>query len=387
VNPNTTFDSFFHDIVDPAKLDVAITVNYGSNPDCSGGADPSEAAGWVAYANKKKKLGIKWWTVGNEQFGSWETDLHSRPHDPAQYAQNVANDFYSQMKKASPTPINVCVDVDPDTKGWDATVLSKAKYDCVEIHFYPEGTKSNDAFLIDRAPPELDQSLRTLQKELKTAGHAGTPIYAGELGSTYGTPGKQTMSIAQALFAGQLVGEMLNDGVVRSTWWLGYGNCLAKSAGGDFSKSVYGWQDFGGYMIFSDGTVYDGCSNTDVPRGTVLPTGSAFEVASNFARDGEHMLGVSVKSAPNVRAFASTYDGGYALLLFNLDENASIDVPVTISGVHAGSGGTTVLYDKELYDASKNNVWKKPVTASLPAWNGSFTIALPPWSMMAVRTK
>ena len=98
----------------------------------------------------------------------------------------------------------------------------------------------------------------------------------------------------------------------------------------------------------------------------MLPTGRAFEVASNFMGNGEHVLGVSVKSAPNVRAFASTYDGGYALLLFNLDENASIDVPVTISGVHAGSGGTTVLYDKDLYDASKNNVWKKPLPRSLP---------------------
>jgi hypothetical protein len=122
-------------------------------------------------------------------------------------------------------------------------------------------------------------------------------------------------------------------------------------------------------------------------RGTVLPTGRAFEVASNFVRDGEHMIGVSVKSAPHVRAFASTYDGGYALMLFNLDKGASIQVPVTIAGVSGGSGGSTVLYDKALYDASNNNVWKKPLTASLPAWNGTFTVTLPAWSMMTVRTK
>jgi hypothetical protein len=281
----------------------------------------------------------------------------------------------------------VCVDVDPDTKNWDSTVLAKAKYDCVELHFYPEGTKSNDKFLIGQAPPELGQSLQTLQKELKTAGRPNTPIYVGELGSTYGTTGKQTMSIVQALFAGQVVGQMLQSGVARATWWLGYGHCLPKNDGGDFSKSVYGWQDFGGYMIFSDGTVYDGCSKTDVPRGTVMPTGSAFEVASNFVRDGEHMIGASVTSEPNVRAFASTYDGGYALLLFNLDKNASIDVPISIDGTSGGSGGTTVLYDKDLYDASKNNVWKAPATGTLPAWHGNFTVTLPAWSMMVVRTK
>jgi hypothetical protein len=387
VNPNTTFDSFVHDIVNRAKLDVAITVNYGSNPACDAGADPSEAAGWVKYANNTKKLGIKWWSVGNEEYGSWETDLHSQPHDPTQYAQNVANGFYPQMKAASNSPINVCVDVDPETAGWDSTVLANAKYDCVELHYYPQGTTVDDQFLIEKAAPGLNKYLGALKDDLKAAGRANTPIYLGETSSTYGEPGKQTMSITQALYAGQVIGELLQNGVARATWWLGYGGCNAKGDGGDFDSSLYGWQDFGGDMIFSDGTIQEGCSSTDVPRGTVLPTARALQVASNFVRDGERMLGVKVASAPHVRAFASTYDGGYALMLFNLDKGSSIQVPVSIDGVSSGSGGTTVLYDKALYDASKKNVWKKPITKALPAWNGSFTVTLPAWSMMAIRTK
>jgi alpha-L-arabinofuranosidase len=124
VNPNSTFANFEKDIVRPAKLDLAITVNYGSNPACTDGADPSEAAGWVQYANATKGYNVLWWSVGNEEYGSWETDKHSQPHNPTQYAQNVANGFYPQMKAASNTPINVCVDVDPDTAGWDSTVLA-----------------------------------------------------------------------------------------------------------------------------------------------------------------------------------------------------------------------------------------------------------------------
>ncbi|HEY3676196.1 MAG TPA: hypothetical protein VGK84_09415 [Candidatus Tumulicola sp.] len=387
VNPNSTFDNFIKDIAKRGKLDVAITVNYGSNPACDAGADPTEAAGWVAYANKKKKLGIKWWSVGNEEYGSWETDLHSEPHDPSQYAQNVANDFYPKMKAASPSPINVCVDVDPQTSGWDSTVLANAKYDCVELHYYPQGTTVDDQFLIEKAAPKLNQYLGALKADLKTAGRADTPIYVGELGSTYGTPGKQTSSITQALYAAQVIGQLVENGVTRATWWLGYGGCDSESDGGDFDSSLYGWQDFGGFMVFSDGTIQENCSSENVPRGTVLPTGRAFEVASNFVRDGEHVLGVSVKSAPHVRAFASTYDGGYALLLINLDKNAAIHVPISIAGVGSGSGGTMVVYDKSLYDASKNNVWKKPVTSTLPAWNNSFTVTLPAWSITAVRTK
>lgn len=387
VNPASTFDNFVQDVVRPATLDLAVTVNYGSNPDCTAGADPSEAAGWVAYANASKHDAVAWWTVGNEEYGSWETDKHSKPHDPAQYAGNVASGFYPKMKAASPTPIKVCVDVDPSTPSWDAIVLAQARYDCVELHYYPQGNTVSDAFLIDKAAPGITTYIDRLKRELKAAGRPNVPIYVGEIGSTYATPGKQTMSITQALYAGQVLGELLTDGVARATWWLGYGGCNSKNGGGDFSPSLYGWQDFGGFMLFSDGTIQDGCSTNDVPRGTLLPTSRAFQVASSFVRAGEHMLGVVKTALPGVRAYASTYDGGYALMLFNLSETTSAAVPVKIAGKGSGSGGPIVTYDKALYDASKHDVWSAPASSKLAAWNGGFTVHLPPWSIAVVRTK
>lgn len=387
VNPNSTFDNFVSDIARAAALDVAVTVNYGSNPPCTAGADPAEAAGWVKYANRTKRYGVRWWSVGNEEYGFWETDLHSQPHDPAQYATTVASSFYPKMKAASPTPIDVCVDVDPNTAGWDATVLAQAKYDCVELHYYPQGTTVNDDFLIHKAAPGIATYIRSLKAELRAAGRPKTPIYVGEIGSTYGTPGKQTMSITQALYAGQVLGELLEEGITRATWWLGYGGCNSRNGGGDFSKSLYGWQDFGGSMLFSDGTIQDGCSSEDVARGTVLPTGRAFQVASHFVRDGEHVLGVEKTDLPNVRAFASSFDGGYALMLFNLSETAAIDTSVKIAGKSAGSGGRIFIYDKALYDASKHDRWKGPETAKLGAWSASFTLHLPPWSIVVAQTK
>jgi len=41
-NPNSTFNNFMTDVALPAHLDVAITVNYGSNPQCTGGAGPAD---------------------------------------------------------------------------------------------------------------------------------------------------------------------------------------------------------------------------------------------------------------------------------------------------------------------------------------------------------
>jgi hypothetical protein len=386
VYPPSTFDHFVADVVKPANLDLALTVNYGSNPQCTNGASPSEAAGWVKYANNVKGYNVKWWSVGNEEFGaSWEIDEHqpaSTQHDPATYANLVATQFYPQMKAASKTPINVCVDVEPGWyTGWDPVVLAHAKYDCVELHYYPESPgKESDSFLVNDGAAQLTTTINSLKSELKTAGHSNASIYVGEIGSVYSTPGKQSMSITQALYTGQVIGEMLNDGVAKSTWWFGYGGC---STNGNMSSSLYGWQNFGGYELFETG-----CSNSNSPtNGTLIPSARAFEVASHFVRNGERMLGVTAASAPTVRAYATTYNGGYAVMIFNRSETAAVTVPVQISGKTSGTGGTTWTYDKSIYDKTKSNVWQGPTQTKLAAWTGRFNVVLPPWSMVVVQTK
>ena len=143
-------------------------------------------------------------------------------------------------------------------------------------------------------PSGFTGGIKRINSELAAAGRAGTPIYMGEIGSATAPGDKQEMSITQALYAGQLIGEMLNDGIARATWHSGYGDCQLPSKGGDFSPTLYGKQNYGGSMIFSVGTLRYGCSNPDVPLGTLMPTAVSFEVASHFVRNGEHMLGVSV---------------------------------------------------------------------------------------------
>jgi len=388
-SPNSTFDHFMQDVAIPAHLDVSITVNYGSNPKCTAGDKSDEAADWVKYANVTKGYNVTWWTVGNEQYVDGSLDLRSSPHDPTQYAQVMSQNYYKQMKAASPlVPINVCIDASIRTASWNSVVFSQAPFDCIELHYYPQkGTSVNDTFLLTNGVAGITSSIKTVESELVAAGRGGTPIFVGEIGSALPPGDKQEMSITQALYAGQIIGEMLNDGVVRATWHSGFGGCDTPAAGGDFSPSLYGWQDFGGTMIFSVGTVAHHCSTKNVPLGTLMPTADAFEVASHFVRNGEHMLGVSVVGMKNVRAYATTYNGGYALMLFNLSEKSSVNVPVTIDGKTSGTGGPFWKYDKKLYDASKYNRWKGPGSGTLPSWQNSFTIKLRPWSMTVVQTQ
>lgn len=386
-NANSTFDDFMNDVVVPARLDTAVQVNYGSNADCSGPADPSEASAWVSYANNTEGRNITYWTVGNEQYAKGAVDLHTPAHDPTEYSSVESTEYYNQMHAASNVPINVCVDGDlhSNHNHWNTIVFSQALYDCVEVHYYAQhgNLPVSDAYIVNQAASVFTQEINTLRGYLAAVGRGGTPLYLAEAGSVTSPEGKQTQSITQALFAGQMIGEMLNDGIARATWHIGFGGCSPPSKGGDFSKTLYGWQDFGGAMIFSDQN--PACDN--IPGGTVLATGTAFETASYFVRNGEKMLGTSVQGSTTIRAYASTYSGGYALMLFNLDENYAQDATVSILGKSSSPGGTTYTYDKALYDQTKNNIWKPPVSASLPAWSGNFTLTLPAWSMVVVQTQ
>jgi hypothetical protein len=395
---NDTFTNFVNDMAVPAKLDVALTANYGSNaPACTGGGVPSEAAAWASAA---VAAGVtpSHMTVGNEQYGSWEEDLYTNPidtPDPAQYASMVVgtDGFYNAIKTASPNTL-VGIDVNADGATWDNIVMANAmgSYDFVEYHYYPEAPGSeNDTFIVQQAAQELTTNINTLKTELATYGTPNTPIYVGEIGGAYTNPGKQSWSITQGLYAGQVLGEMMNDGVSRLTWWIGFGGC---STSGNLSTSLYGWQDFGGYNIFSDGPD-DGaaCSPGAGPTGTMNPTARAFQLFSQMAVNGQTVLTANVTGdTTDVRAYAATNPKGTALFLFNDNETTAQSVEITLSGKSSSSGVTVTTYDKAIYDLSGSptgtppdpagtSTWAPPNTTNMGAQSLPLTLTLTPWSM------
>jgi len=386
----STFAQFVTSIVQGGGYDLALTADYGTNATCNGPGQPSEAAAWVAAA-VADGITVSHMTVGNEEYGSWETDLHTLKNNAATYAAAVAGTtgYYAVIKNACSGCQNtlVGVDVNPgNSPAWDPTVLANAPYDFVEYHFYPETPGSeNDTFLVQQAAQQLTAYINTIKTELNTAGKPNTPIYVGEIGGPYSNPGKQSWSITQGLYAGQVLGEMMNAGVTRLTWWIGFGNCNG-TAGNDTS-SVYGWQNFGAYNVFSDGPTETACPNAG-PIGTMSPTARAFQLFSNVAVNGEYALTATVAGdKTNVRAYAATNNGGTALVLFNLNENASAPVSISLSGLSSASTVTVETYDKAIYDMSNpatTNTWAAPSMTSLGAQALPLTLTLTPWSMNVV---
>ena len=396
-NPNDTFANFVNDFAIPSGEDVALTANYGSNSSCTAGGDPTEAAAW-ATAALNDGITVSHMTVGNEEYGSWEYDLHTLKNNPGTYAASVvgANGYYSLIKAASPnTQVGVVVDADNTTGGWDNTVLADAKgsYDFVELHYYPQAPGSeNDTALVQQLAQGLTTDINIVKSELSKWGTPGTPIYIGEMGSVYSDPGKQSWSITQGLYAGQMLGEMMNDGVARATWWIGFGNCNGNN--GNVSSSLYGWQNFGAYNVFADGPGDTGGSNLSpcdyngAPIGTMSPTARAYQLFSKIAIDGEFVLTSSVTGdTTHIRSYAATNNGGTALFLFNLNMTAGEPITISLSSQSASTDITVETYDKSLYDQSQNGVWAAPTTTDLGPQSLPLSLTLTPWSMNVIIIK
>ena len=389
----------------PNGFDVALTANYGTNPTCNGGGQPSEAANWVEYAYANGGT-VSYVTVGNEPYGSWEEDLHAVPQDPATYVSAVSgpSGYYELIKNhSSSTKVGVVVDAgcttaNDCTNGWDATVLAKAAgyYDFVEYHFYAEyGNVTSDTALVQQAAQVFTYNINVIKSELATAGAAGTPIFVGEASANPINPGTQSWSITQGLYAGQLLGEAMNDGVARLTWWTGFGNCWGP---GNNAATLYGWQNtWGADNVFSDGPSDTECPG-EGPIGTMSPTAQAFNLfqyvvnTANAPHGGESTLQATVLGdTTDVRAYAATHSGGTALMLFNLNQTTAETVNVSFTGTSQTSSSDVkmITYDKAIYDESNpantgGTVWAPATTTDLGRQTLPMMLTLQPWSMNVV---
>jgi hypothetical protein len=402
-NPNSTFDNFMSHVAVPGDYDVAVTVDYGSNPACDAGADPTEAAAWVAHARQKGwGSRVRYWSIGNEEFGDWELDLHPSPHDPLAYAQAMSgpNGYYALMKAADPQARVGVIVAGNSGNTWDATVLAHAPYDFVEVHYYAQQPgKESDSYLTqpDGAPADFVAYIDRVRSELTAAGKPNIPIMVGELNSVAYNPGRQSVSIVSALYAAEVLLDGIQSGLAADTWWFGDGD--EEKCGNNVSSDLYGFQNWGSYdLVFGDSaSEYNNCTSSSagpiVPEGTPSPSGQAFRLVSEFAHPGEHLL-TAASGSSDVLAYAATQGGGYALLLVSLNSAAASQMAVSLNGAQGAAQSavkgaryhaTDEIYGKAQYEPSRGNVWPGPARGDLGTVGPQFRVAVPPWSVMLVR--
>jgi hypothetical protein len=353
------FNSFINDLVIPAGATAIITINYGSNPACNGGGDTNEAAAWVAYANVTNHLGIKYWEIGNEQYGNgyyntngWEEDLHypaspvaSRVGQfalsPTAYGLNAVQ-FITAMKTQDPT-IKCGVVFDADYSPYNTAVLGQCGNvaDFVIIHWYPSDLFASAAQVVSTI-----NSTRTQLTNILGAARAGQMgIAATETGA-----GNYTGSPA-ALFAADNYLTWIENGAINVD-----------------------------YQELDAGFLAN--NNPGVADNTLLGPAYGAKMSRLLANVGDTTLTVtSAESLLHVHA-TSRQDGKTGVMLINTDPTISIPAAVNISGPTLASSGTR--YQFGLTNFIGNNIYPSyPIsTNTVSGLGNSFTVSVPPYTIV-----
>ena len=167
-----------------------ITVNVGTGT-------PSEAASWVYYANTVRGFGIKYWQVGNEMDGNWETGGPFRADD---YAYRFT-EYYAAMKAVDPSIVITGPVVGGPNNNSNAyngltyiqtflntlqTMGKTSELGAVDFHWYPGSTTASAAL---GTPSQISTFAATLAGWISAAGvSANIPIFMSETNINAGTP-------------------------------------------------------------------------------------------------------------------------------------------------------------------------------------------------------
>lgn len=378
VNPSNTFDAFMG-VAHQAGAAPIITVNYGSNAAGSGGGDPNEAAAWVDYANNTKHYGIKYWEIGNEIYGngeygaSWETDLHS-DHSPSGYGANVAA-FASAMKAKDPTIKVGAVLASPgdwpdgQSPDWNSNVLAACgtKIDFVIVHWYAQGPGSeSDSGLLSSTGGLAAKvaRLKALISQYCGANAANVQIFVTETNSVPYSPGKQTVSLVNGLFAADDYMDWLENGVANVDWWDLHNGSMS---GSNNSGGLYGSANYGDYGLLSNAT--GGEPAADTPFAPYY----GIQMVSKLGKPGDQMVSASSSGLLAVHAVKQA-GGKLALLLINKDPNNSVAANISVSGFTPASASTVFSFGQS----------SAAITSAAGSAGSSFTQTVPPYSLTTV---
>ena len=401
-----TGNATFRNIATNLGAQVFTTVNYGTGT-------PGEAVAWVLSANKTNNCGFKYWEVGNECYGSWETDSHAIPHDPYTYATNAAA-YIQQMKAAYPNvPIKVGVVVVPGegsysnnathyavnpitgttNYGWTPIVLSELKTlgvfpDFLIYHFYWQWTASgwtyysgspdSDPLLLQVAgnPCPLswsDWASAAANLRQQISDYIGSPGASIELcvtenNSDSGSMGRESTSLVNALYLADSTSQLMKTEFRSYIWWDLHNGA---DTTGDFDPTIYGWRSNGDYGVLS---------GSNVP----YPTFYAEKLLQYFARPGDSVLnGTSDNLLLSAYAVHRT-NGALTMLVINKDMVTNLTAQIALTNFVPWTTATIQSYGIPQDQAAETNAsasLQDIATTNLPTAGTNFTCSFPPLSL------
>jgi hypothetical protein len=389
----TSFGNFMR-VATNVGAQAFITVNYGTGT-------PVEAAAWVRHANTTNHLGFRYWEIGNENYGTWETDSNTLPHDPYTYAVRAA-DYYQQMKAADPS-IKIGVvgapgednfsngytghaALNPRTgqthNGWVPVMLATLKSlgvtpDFIVHHRYPEYTPASnptgsdsDSFLLQCSTAWFGDVSNLRQQITDYFGPGGTnmELVCTENNNDSGAQGRQSTSLVNGLYYADSLAQLMKTELNSLVWW-----DLRNGAdtSGSFDAGLYGWRTYG------DLGMVNGLS-------TRHPTFYAAKLIGAFIQPGDLVVSAS-SDYPLLSAYASRNSSGeLSLLVLHKDRTTNFNAHINLNGFVPGQTATVRSYGIPQDEAARTNASLLAQDIATNQFSGistSFTYSFPPYSM------
>ncbi|HUZ06926.1 MAG TPA: LamG-like jellyroll fold domain-containing protein, partial [Candidatus Paceibacterota bacterium] len=319
-----------------------IIVNYGSS-------DASEAAYAVRMFNVTNHCNFKYWEVGNEIFGAWETDNNTnapyQAHDPWTYAMRF-KDYYTQMKAVDPTiKIGAVIDptedgyanytnhpvVNPRTgvthNGWTPVMLTYMRSnncipDFVIEHNYGPAAGDTQDLLYSKGWASDAANLRQILNDYLGSAATNVTLEVTE----NGTGGdRQNVSLPGGLFYADSIGQILQTEFNSRVWWdlrNGHGTVANPD------PAYYGWRTNADGSVLSDGGIVYGLGGA----GNLYPTYYCAKLMPKFAADGDTVVRAT-SDYPLLAAYAvKRTNGTLTLLVINKSASSSLTANFNLSG-------------------------------------------------------
>jgi len=390
---STSFAKFVH-VATNIGAQAFITVNYGCG-------SVAQAPAWVRHANVTNHLGFAYWEIGNECYGTWETDTNVNAHDAYTYAIR-ARDYFQQMKAADPT-IKVGVVAAPGEdsysngytghpalnprtgqthNGWTPVLLATLKTlgvtpDFIVHHRYPEWTDKNNPVGSDSDPALLQCSgawaldAADLRQQITDyLGPAGTNIelVCTENNSDSGAQGKQSTSLVNGLYYADSLAQLMKTELNAFVWWdLRNGT----DTSGCFDASLYGWRTYG------DLGMINGLS-------TRHPTFYAAKQMQYLDQPGESILPATSDYAKLAAYAARHANGAVSLLVINKEPATNLTAQVALAGFVPSALATLRSYGIPQDEAARTNGTMQAqdiAVTNFTSANTNFSFTFPAYSL------
>jgi hypothetical protein len=369
VAPGTDFDQFMGTAQAIGAQPILIA-NYGTGT-------PQEAAAWVRYANVTKGYGVKYWEIGNEQYGdgiygtNWEANNYS-DKSPAQYATELLQ-FASAMRAVDPSiKIGAVLTLPgnwPDSVvasgasgDWNQQVLSIAgsAIDFAIVHFYPPSSLGAS---VVNAPDQLGGELAQLRQEINQYAGAHGPGIQVAMTETDGNNFMDTQP--GALYGADTYMTSLENGVFTVDYW------DLRNGASAISTAPDGATDYGDEGVLSSG----GCvgSTCEPPMSTPFPSYYAISMLSKLGLPGDTMVNAGTDQQLVTAHAVRNANGDLSVMLINKDPANSYQVSLHYAGFTPVSAAPTVY----AYGDEASSITSAPQGTSASQ-------ALPPYSIETI---